>query len=339
MQDHPAIDSPPPPHPRSTVPHAELPSSRAPTPSCRTAVVLGFVAYALVVALPLASVEQTVGEPRHAFAAAAQLVAAMVLFAIAGLRRMRTLSGAEWKAIVLLAAFARAAEALSEPLARTLLHLQPIHAAQLFLLQIAGPLWLAALAAAQQISEPVPRRVAGCALAVVAAVCLVEPADQLSVQITLLPALVLAVLFIIALFWSWSHARRSLQGDTAVVAAAASLLLSAAADAGVSAWTERRAWQPVTRADLYGLLSVLLLIAAQAGVAALLWFWLLNRMRLAVFAMQSAGVWVAGALFARIALGPLGLQADLAALLGLGAVVVAFRTDDAEDEPVRLRLG
>ncbi len=241
-----------------------------------------------------------------------------------------------WSALLLLLTINLAGLGLWRPYVDDVFHLHYAKSAQQMLLLIAAPLWLALLGALRWVPEATPRRTAGAALAGIAAVTLLLREDDLTLVAASIPVLVLTAIQAIAMVWAWSYAKRSLVGVRPTAAAGCGLLLSATLNGAMSLFAERPQWQPVDWRSagmslIYGIIV--------AGVAGVLWYWLLQRMELAAFTMQTLAVSLSGVVLQFVVFGFLSWRVDLAMALGSGALVVALRASLEDDEPVLLHVG
>jgi len=205
-----------------------------------------------------------------------------------------------------------------------------------FLLSIAAPVWLALLSALQFVSERVPRAVVGAAIAGIGTVCLVCPTNEYTVTPKQIPVALVQLLLSIAVVYTWAYAKPRLASAGALAAAGSFLLLSALGEGGLWLLYERRLWQPV---DWREVGVPLLIQAAVAGATCCLWFWLLQRMSLAVFGMRSVAVWAATLIFVLANSSLLDWRMDAALAIALGSVAVALRARIEDEQLVALDLG
>ena len=94
---------------------------------------------------------------------------------------------------------------LAPPFVRSLPWLHQTGWGVAFLLSLAAPLWLALLSALQLAEVEVPRKLAGAAIAGIAAVCLVIPTDAFRVAANQAPVLALQILLSIIVVFTWAY--------------------------------------------------------------------------------------------------------------------------------------
>ncbi len=280
-----------------------------------------------------AGLEQAMGWRR----ALADGIAGALLLAWGLGRGGRALRGRGWWALVMLGVLGVAGTLLWRPYVDGVLHVHYVRAPVQSMVLLVAPMWLALLGAARWLPEAVPRKTVGAAIAALAGYCLLLTADALSLRLEEVPALVLTVIWAMALVWVWSFARRTLAGCAVPVAAGCGLLVSAAVHALAAtrmpvegaqgfvwsgAWFA--AWMPLAEA------------VSLTGAAAVLWFFLLQRMELAAFSMQQVVILTGGLLVQFVLFGFLSWRVDLAVALCVGAIWTALQARAEDEEPVRL---
>jgi hypothetical protein len=208
--------------------------------------------------------------------------------------------------------------------------LHPLGWGTALLLSLAAPLWLALVAALDLVEVKVPRGVVAAAIVGIGAVCLVIPTNTYRMAWNQLPTLVLQVLLGIATVASWVIARPRLEGWPVEWAAGGYLLMSALGDLFFAVLYQRTSWQPV---DWHALMLPLLCDAAVLVVMWWLWFWLLQRMTLAAFGMRALAAWTVSVALGVGFAGFRDWRIDAALVIAVGAIVVALRARETEEEP------
>jgi hypothetical protein len=319
---------------------SDAPQEAAQSAASQRAVVAGFIALA-VLAGPITTYAFTpfpfampwwtpLGSAVSSLLAAAALLVACVA------RKRRVLEARQWPVLLVLLLPQWLGSVLAAPAIRSSpwLHQTPWGVA--FLLALAAPLWLALLSALQLVSVPVPRAVVGAIIASIAAIGLVIPTEAYAIAPNRTPVLVLQLLLNILTVFTWVVARPRLSEVSALAAAGSYLLLSALGSAGLSLLMERSAWQTIEwRTMAMPLLVQATVIACQWG----LWFWLLERMTLAAFAMRALATWTASVIPGFVLFGFMSWRVDLALGIAVGALVVALRARVADEQPLALGLG
>jgi hypothetical protein len=268
--------------------------------------------------------------------AVSSLLAGAVLLVVSVARRQRMLDGRQWVGLLVLLLPQWLGSPLTTPAIRSFLWLHETPWGVAFLLALAAPLWLALLSGLQVVSVQVPRAVVGAAIAGIAAICLVIPTEAYVISPKQTTVLVLELLLSMAVVFTWAFARPRLVGASALAAAGSYLLLSAVGNAGLSLLIERGAWRAIEwRAMAMPLLVQAAVIACQWS----LWFWLLQRMTLAGFAMRALATWTASIAPGFMLMGFLSWRVDVALPIAVGALVVALRAQVTDEQPVALGLG
>jgi len=311
----------------------------ASTPRGR-AVVAAFIALA-VLAGPITTVAFTpfpfaVPWQMPAGVVLSSVLSGAVLLLISVARKQQMLDAKQWLALLVLLLPQWLASPLAAPAIRSFPWLHETRWGVAFLLSLAAPLWLALLSALQLVSVEVPRAVVGAAIAGIAAVCLVIPADAYAIAANQTPVLVLQLLLNILVVFTWTYAAPRLAGVDAPAAAGSFLLLSALGNAGLSLLIARSAWRPIEWREM----AISLLVQA-AVIACLwsLWFWLLQRITLAAFGMRALAMWTASIVPGFVLVGFLNWRVDLALAIAVAAIVISLRAGVAEEQPVALGLG
>ena len=241
--------------------------------------------------------------------------------------------GEGWWALVALGVLAVAETLLWRPYVDGVLHVHYLRAPVQSMVLLAAPMWLALLGAARWVPDAVPRKTVGAAIAAVAGYCLLLKANELSLRLEEVPALVLTVIWAMALVWAWSFARRTLAGCAVPVAAGCGLLVSAAVHALATLCLPKDGAQGVSWAEMWVPMGGAVLLA---GAAAVLWFSLLQRMELAAFSMQQVVLLTGGLLVQFVLFGFLSWRLDVAVALCVGAIWTAMEARAEDEEPVRL---
>ena len=305
-------------------------------------VVAGFVALAL-----LAGPITTFAFTPYPFAmpwwtplgsAASSLLAGTALLLVCVARKRRMLDAKQWLVLLVLLLPQWLSSPLSAPAIRSFPWLHETGWGVAFLVALAAPLWLALLSALQLVTAPVPRAVVGATIAGIAAVCLVIPTEAYAIALKQTPVLVFQMLLAILTVFSWAYARPRLGGGTLAVAGSY-LMLSALGNAGFWLLFEGSAWQPIGWVEWRQMATPLLVQAAVIGATWWLWFWLLQRMTLAAFAMRALATWTASILPGFVLFGFMSWRVDLALGIAAAAVVVALRARVTDEQPVVLGLG
>jgi hypothetical protein len=261
--------------------------------------------------------------------------AAVVLFAVGKTQRQKMLDAGQWKAVLLLLI----PQWCSVPIG--LLNgahrwLRGVGWGAGLLLMVAAPLWLGLLSALGLTQAKVPRAVAGAAIAGVFAVCLVVPVQAYSVAWSQAAILTIRILLNLAVVASWGYAAPRLISAGGCIAASGYLILGAAGDGVFALLFRRTAWQPLDWGTAW---EPLLLNTALTASAWLLWFWLLRRMTLAAFSMQSLAAWAPALMLGLFNLGWANWRMAAALAIAVGAIVIALRARVADEQPVALGLG
>ena len=274
-----------------------------------------------------------VGEQTFYNTALPEAIAGGMVLAIAGGRSSWVMPRRAWGPLLLLATMGLAEALLQRPFIHAFFHVTYLRGGVQSLVFVAMPLWLALLAALRWVPDEVPRRVVAAALAGVGAFCLLMTADAFALRLREVPALLLTVLYVLGLAWSWSYARRALRRTSPLAAAGWGLLISAVVQgiAGVLIPVS-----DVSAPDWAKIWLQLAVTTIAVGAGAVLWFFLLQRLELAAFSMQPLAVFTATTLVSSIYLDFLNWRVDLALLLGLGAMATALRARLEDDEPLRL---
>lgn len=263
------------------------------------------------------------------------LLAGFPLLAIGISRRQQMLSVAQWIALAVLLVPQWLMLPLTAPYVRTIPWLHETRWAVGFMMSLAAPLWLALLSAMDIVPVEVPRAVAGAAIAGIGAVFLVVPVTDYTLAPNQTPVLLLELLLNILVVFSWAYAAPRLAGAGTMVTAGSFLVMSAVGDVISSLLYERSSWQPVDWRT-FGL--PLLIEAVVVACSCCLWFWLLQRMTLAAFAMRTLAGWVATVAPGFVLLGFTQWRIDAAFAIALSAIVIALRARVAEEQPVALGL-
>ena len=298
-------------------------------------VALGFVCLAFLRGLGEDRLAEAMHSQRFAATCLSDGIASVILLGWTLARGHKLPGRRGWLALLLLISVSLAGLGLWRPYVDEVFHLHYAKAVQQELILIAGPLWLALLGALRWVPETTPRRTVGAVLAGVAAITLLLKENDLTLVAASVPVLVLTAIQAIAVVWTWSYAKRSLARVRADTAAACGLLLSATLNGTISLVAERPQWQPVDWRSAAISLAYGIIVAVVAGV---LWYWLLQRMELAAFTMQTLAVSLSGLLLQFVLFGFLSWRLDLALALGGGALVVALRALPEDDEPVLLHV-
>jgi hypothetical protein len=268
-------------------------------------------------------------------AALSSLLASVVLLGGCVARKQLLLRAEQWLAVLVLLLPQWMASLLAPPFVRSLPWLHETRWGVAFLLSLAAPLWLSLLSALQLVSVEVPRKVAGAAIAGIAAVCLVIPTEAYGLAANQTPVLALQILLSILVVFTWAYAAPRLAGAGVLAAAGSYLLLSALWNAGLAVWFERSGAQPFVWRDMA------LPLVIQAGVVACswcLWFWLLQRISLGAFGMRALATWTASILPGLVLFGFLNWRVDLAVAIAVVAIAVSLRAPRREEQPVTLGL-
>ena len=268
-------------------------------------------------------------------AALSGFLAGFALLALSAVRREGMRGGKRWLALLALLLPQWFALLLTPPYVRSIPWLHETRWGVVFLLTLAAPLWLGLLAALGWVKTEVPRAVAGAAIAGIGAVYLVIPVDASRVAPNQVPVLALQLLLSIAVVASWAYATPRLAGAGALAVAGWFLLLSAFGDVGFAMLFERSSWQPVSVREI---VLPLLVEAAVTAASCWLWFWLLQRMTLAAFAMRALAAWTATVLPGFVLFGFRNWRIDAALVTSVAAIAVALRARVAEEQPLALGL-
>ena len=298
---------------------------------------LAFVALAILAGPVDQSISSSflAGSPLPTFhsLAIAALLTAIVLAALAAIRRDRMPNRAEWSALLILIV-PQWCYVLIGP------NSSPLRALHLswgtaLLLSLAAPLWLAQLAAANVVRTEVPRSIVAAAIIGIGAVCLSLPVDAIALTWRQTPAMLLNVLLGIAIVVSWALARLRLGNCPVAPAAAVYLALSFLGYAAFAAIYERSFWHA---ADWQLSWATLLPEIATLVVSWLLWFWLLAKLSLGAFSIRMLANCAATLLpgFAFFGFGR--WRMDAAFVISCIAVAIALRATPAEEQPVSLGL-
>lgn len=263
------------------------------------------------------------------------LLAGVALLALSAIRRERMYGGQRWLTLLVLLIPQWLALLLTPPYVRSIPWLHETRWGVAFLLTLGAPLWLALLAALEWVRVEVPRAVAGAAIVGIGAVFLVIPVDATWVAPNQALVLALQLLLNIAIVFSWAYAAPRLARAGTLAVAGWFLLLSAFGEAGFAAVFERAWRQPVGAREI---LVPLLVEAAVTAASCWLWFWLLQRMTLAAFAMRALATWAATVLPGFVLFGLRSWRINAALAMALGALVVALRARTAEELPLALGL-
>ncbi len=268
------------------------------------------------------------------------LAAAFVSLPVLGwalIRRQGRLGVRQWVALLLLSGATAAGGLLWAPYVDTLLGLRAARGAHPMMIQMVAPLWLALLGALRLVPEMTPRRTVGAALLGLAGYCLLLRADDMSVGLAEWPVLLLWLLQAIGLVWTWSFARRALSGWALPIIVGSAMVCAGLVN-GALGYAARPlvAMQETQPIDWPSTWKVLPLGVLERGVAAFLWFWLLEHVELAAFSAQSLLVALGMVVTGLVAFGFLSWRYDVALVLLAGAVWTALRARVEDDEPVRL---
>ena len=260
-------------------------------------------------------------------------VAGIVLLMWAFGRRQRAPGRRTWTALLLVIAIELSSIALRRPLVEGALHLPAVRTSQQSLIFMAGPLWLALLGALQWVPEATPRRTVGAGLAGVAAMALLLQEREFSLTWAAIPVLLLTVVQAIAVVWTWSYAKRALLGVSTAMAAGCGLLIAAALKSIIRITTEGSHWTAsgIQAGSLGRRTGVEIL-------SAVLWYWLLQRMELPAFSMQTQAYWLASILLQSALFGSLSWRLGIAVTLCMSALTIALRAKPDDDDPVALHV-
>lgn len=263
----------------------------------------------------------------------AALAAAAVLAAFAAIRRQRIPTRSEGAALLILLAPQWCLVAFGP----NTTSFAPLHLGwgTALLLSLAAPLWLGLLSATNLIAVEVPRSIIAAAIVSIGAVCLPLPVDATGITWSQVPAVLLNVLFRIAIVASWAAARVRLTNCPVVSAAAAYLAASALGYLAFAAIYERDAGHAM---DWHVPVAALVPQVASVIVSWCLWFWLLKHLTLGAFSMRLLANCAATLLpgFAFFGIGQ--WRMDTAFVILCIAVAVALRATPAEEQPVLLGL-
>lgn len=261
-------------------------------------------------------------------------LAGVALLALAVTRRQNMLKAQQWLALVALLIPQLCFVPLNH-LGHAIPWLPTVGGGTALLLSVAAPLWLSLLGALELFDLRVPRAVAGAAIAGVGAICLVLPTTAYTVAPNQAPALLLQLLLNIAIVASWVYAAPRLAGADTLMVTGGYLLLSAAGATACSIAFQRDAFRAI---DWPSAWTLLLAQAAMAASVWWLWFWLLQRITLAAFAMRALAAWAASLLPVFVTLGLLHWRLDAALGIAAAVVVVALRAGVEEEQPTALGL-
>jgi drug/metabolite transporter (DMT)-like permease len=206
----------------------------------------------------------------------------------------------------------------------------------MFLIRLAAPLWLALLCAIQVVRAEVPRATVGASIAGIGAVCLITPVDAFGVPANQVPMAAVHLLLGVATVFTWSFAVPRLANASAIACAGGFLLLEAVLKFGSLRLSPIPFRQSLDWPEAWPALAVQ---AAVAGCTSCLWFWLLQRMRLAAFSMGSLAMWTATISPGFVLFGFLNWRLDVALVIAVAAVVVGLRAQIVDEQPTALGLG
>lgn len=206
----------------------------------------------------------------------------------------------------------------------------------MFLVRLAAPLWLPLLCAMQVVHAEAPRATVGAAIAGIGAACLITPVDAFRVTVDQVPMAAIHLLLGVATVYTWGFAAPRLANTRAIACAGEFLLLDAVLKFGSWRLTNMSILQDFNWRDAWPALAVQVVVV---GCTSCLWFWLLQRMRLAAFSMGALAMWTATILPGFVLFGFMNWRLDVALAIAVSAVVVALRARVADEQPTALGLG